>query len=403
MNTLSALQAIIDGNQAPGAAAVLFEGDRITHMFNAGVRRVETGEPMTPDTKARIASVSKIPAAMTLESVAEDGLIDLDLDASMALGFKLRHPRYPDSPITPRMIQSHTAGLSDAGGYLLKVGDLIVDCFDPAHPLWMNGTRWLDVEAPLGWFSYCNFALGLEGTMVEKTTGVRFDLAAKARIFDRLGIDCGYNWSGVPDVAVRAGGPLYRRPAGGTWAATIDDAPISLPRPIVNSDSGKTAADYVIGTNGVLFSPQGGLRASVVDMAQIGMALTGTRPVLQPATLAAMLEPRWSQPEAGDRVAMSADRSETYQPDPAFQQFGSGVHIIPANPAAPVRDLKRPLYGHYGDAYGLLAGLWVDRESTKGFAWFLNGSPGDIAKHESGIYAVEAAVMQAACEDLGLA
>lgn len=399
MNTQSALQAIIDTNQAPGAAAALFEGDRITHLFSAGVRRVGTDARMTPETKARIASVSKVPVALALEAVAEKGLVDLDTDVSEGLGFAVRHPAYPDSPITWRMVQSHTAGLSDAGGYLLKVGDRMEDCFKPEHPLWEGGRRWSRVDRPFGWFSYCNFALGLEAQLVEKVTGTRFDRAVKSLVFDPLGIDCGYNWSGVPDAAVAAGSPLYRRPAGGVWAATVDDAPATLPRPLVNANPGQTHADYVLGSNGIIFAPQGGLRASVTDMARIGMALTGTRPVVKPETLAAMLAPQWTLADDGNNGSTGeGDSSEG-----AFRQFASGVHIIPIGNGGLVPGLKRPLYGHYGDAYGLLAGLWVDRESTRGFAWFLTGSPADIAKHESGVYAVEAAMMQAACADLGLA
>ena len=402
MNTQTALQAIIDTNQAPGAVAAFFEGDRITHLFSAGVRRVGTDLAMTPQTKARIASVSKVPVAMALEAVAEKGLVNLDQDVSVGLGFSVRHPSHPDSPVTWRMVQSHTGGLSDAGGYLLKVGDRLEDCFKPDHPLWADGKRWATVPRPLGYFTYCNFALGLEGQMVEKATGQRFDQAAKALIFDPLGIDCGYNWGGVPDEAVAAGSPLYRRPAGGAWAATVDDAPATLPRPLVNADPGRTAADYVVGTNGIIFAPQGGLRASVVDMAAIGMVLTGARPLLKPATLEAMLTPQWTLAEGGGNgVTSEGGTGDTSSG--AFQQFACGVHVIPPNAASPVPGLKRPLYGHYGDAYGLLAGLWVDRESTRGFAWFLTGSPADIAHHESGIYAVEAAVMQAACADLGLA
>jgi CubicO group peptidase (beta-lactamase class C family) len=399
MNTQSALQAIIDANQAPGAVAALFDGDRITHLFAAGVRRVGTDLPMTPQTKARIASVSKVPAALALEAVAENGLVDLDSDISIGLGFRVRHPNYPESPISWRMVQSHTAGLSDAGGYLLKVGDRMEDCFKPDHPLWEGGRRWSRVERPFGWFSYCNFALGLEAQMVEKATGTRFDQAAKALVFDPLGIDCGYNWSGVPDAAVAVGSPLYRRPATGAWAATVDDAPATVSRPIVNADGGRTAVDYVLGSNGIIFAPQGGLRASVVDMAMIGMALTGARPVIKPETLNAMLAPQWTlSPEGNNGDTGEGDSSEG-----AFRQFAAGVHIIPTENAGLIPGLKRPLYGHYGDAYGLLAGLWVDRESRRGFAWFLTGSPADIAKHDSGIYAVEAAMMQAACADLGLA
>ena len=33
--------------------------------------------------------------------------------------------------------------------------------------------------------------------------------------------------------------------------------------------------------------------------------------------------------------------------------------------------------GHSGSAYGLQSGLWLDRESGTGVAWFLTGMPGE--------------------------
>jgi hypothetical protein len=61
------------------------------------------------------------------------------------------------------------------------------------------------------------------------------------------------------------------------------------------------------------------------------------------------------------------------------------------------------MVGHYGEAYGLLAGLWVDPVSTRGFAWFITGSLyGPAPGQRSGVYRVEEEMMQAAADDLGL-
>jgi hypothetical protein len=141
--------------------------------------------------------------------------------------------------------------------------------------------------------------------------------------------------------------------------------------------------------------PQGGLRASVLDLAKIGMALSGAVPLLDAATRKAMFAPEWTyraNPQNGDTSGG------------AFQGFGTGVHRLLPGDGCPIVGLKREMVGHYGSAYGLLAGLWVDPETTKGFAYFVIGSlvsPTD-GKH-SGVYALEEEMMQAAASDLGLA
>jgi hypothetical protein len=152
--------------------------------------------------------------------------------------------------------------------------------------------------------------------------------------------------------------------------------------------------DYRIGTNGLLFSPQGGLRASVEDLAKIGMALTGAVALLSPDVRALITTPHWTY----DARLANGDTSGG-----AFQGFGLGVHRLIPGHTCPIAGLKSDLIGHYGEAYGLLGGLWVDPQSTKGFAWFVNGThyepePGRI----SGIYLLEEEMMQAAAVDLGL-
>jgi hypothetical protein len=238
--------------------------------------------------------------------------------------------------------------------------------------------------------------MGLVAQMTETVSGKRFDIASRDLVFAPLGLSCGFNWAGVPDAEARAGATLYRRDAaaGGPWEVQTDGDPGGQVRPSVFAMDGLGLADYRVGSNGLVFGPQGGLRASVMDLAAIGIAMTGARPLLAAETRAMIAAPVWRA---------NADRSNGDTSDGAFMAFGTGVHIIPAGPGGPVPGLSRPLIGHYGDAYGLLAGLWVDQASGKGFAWFVNGSPNELAKGRSGIFAIEEEMMQAAAADLGLA
>jgi CubicO group peptidase (beta-lactamase class C family) len=390
-----AITSLISRREAPGGAYALFTGNQVTASGALGIRRTPD-LPLTIDTKARVASVSKVATALTLIQLAEEGKIDLDFDCSGPLGFKLRHPNFPDSPITPRMILSHTSGVRDGDTYRGMVGETIADFFTPGGKQWTNGGHWAKLDLPLGHFAYSNLGMGLIAQMAENISGERFDLLAKRIVFDPLGIDAGFNWSGIPDAKVAAGATLYRRKReeGSAWEVQVDGDPINVARPTTAFEPGRTLADYVIGTNGLLFAPQGGLRASVMDLVKIGMALTGSVPLLDEKTRKSMFAPEWTyraNPENGDTS------------DGAFQGFGTGVHRLLPGDKCPIAGLKSEMVGHYGDAYGLLAGLWVDPVSTKGFAYFITGSvPPFVGHTNSGVYPPEEEVMNAAAKDLAL-
>jgi CubicO group peptidase (beta-lactamase class C family) len=390
------LSELVAKNETPGVVAALFQGDRTIWSGAAGVGDVAAARPLTVTTKARVASVSKIATALTLIQLAEEGLVDLDSDASPALGFTLRHPRHPDAPITPRMILSHTSGVRDASTYRGVVGETLEGFFVPGGERWADGEHWAAREAPLGHFTYSNLGMGLIAQMAERAGKERFDRLAKRLVFDPLGIDCGFNWSGVPEAAVAVASPLYRRPtAGGPWTVQVDGDLAVVTRPTHAVKPGLTLDDYVVGANGLIFAPQGGLRASVMDLVAIGMGLTGARPLLEAGTRAALARPVWTHDPARDNGDTSGG---------AFQGFGTGVHWLLPGEGCPIAGLKRPMIGHYGDAYGLLAGLWVDPETRAGFAWFATGSPQAPAKGaRSGVYAIEETMMQALSSALDLA
>ena len=398
-----ALSGLVSRREAPGGAAILFRGTDIVWSGAQGQTHAPDtadGPPMRPSTKARVASISKVATALTLIRLAEQGRVDLDYDASVHLGFTLRHPAYPDAPITPRMILSHCAGLRDGESYRGVVGETLAGYLQPGGRNWDDGSRWAKQDVPLGHFSYCNLAMGLIAQMVEVISGMRFDLCAKQLVFDPLGLGCGFNWSGVPDADAAAGATLYRRKSGAgwedaNWEIQLDADPMANPRPTFFADPGLSLADYVVGTNGLMFSPQGGLRASVEDLAVIGMALTGAKPLLAPATRKMLAEPQWTyreEPVNGDTFGG------------AFQGFGTGVHRLIPGAKCPIPGLSTTMIGHYGEAYGLFGGLWVDPVSQAGFAWFVTGSHHEPAAGSgSGLYGLEETMMVAAAQDLGLA
>lgn len=392
-----ALDAAVARGDAPAAAGVLFGSGRVRAVHATGLRRLPD-LPLTPDTKVRVASVSKLAVAMACVTLDALDLLDLDADLSERVGFRLRHPDFPDTPITLRMVLSHVSGVRDGEDYRGVVGETLAAFFDPASPRWAGGAHWArGLPTPIGHFTYSNLGMGLAAQAVERTTGQRFDLAVRDLVFAPLGVDCGFNWAGVPDAAAEGGGTLYRRAGGGAWRVQVDGDPGQAPLPALAA-GGRPLSEYVIGENGLVFSPQGGLRASILDLAGLARGLT--------AVGVDSISPYW--PESARVRALATewsllpDGSNGDSSGGAFRNFATGIHVLEPSPDGPIPGLQYRLVGHYGDAYGLLAGLWVRPEDGLGFAWFVTGSPDAPAKGASGIYALEEAMMQAAAADLGL-
>lgn len=387
------LNSLIDTKQVPGGAFCLFEGDKIIEKATMG--SVSGFAPFNAKTRVRVASISKLSTAICALKLLEKGQIDLDSDVSQYLGFKLRHPKFPDSPITARMILSHTSGLRDGSGYKGIIGETLESILVASGNGFNNGDHWAKLDAPFGVFCYSNLGMGVIAQIIEKVTGIRFDIFANETIFGPLGLDCGFNYSGMSENAVSNSYPLFRAKAdSGNWEIQVDDNVISKARPTHFANNGLGLKDYQIGSNGLVFSPQGGLRANIEDLTSIAQVLMGRGGVLKTQTLEMMRQLVWE-------ISKSpiADGGE----DGSFLGFGTGIHaLIPAT-NCPIEGLKTNLYGHYGQAYGFLGGLWFEPISQKGFTWFVIGSQYSPRKGvRSGIYALEEEMMNAAALELGL-
>jgi CubicO group peptidase (beta-lactamase class C family) len=70
------------------------------------------GEQPDIDTAYNIGSITKPVVATAVLQLVQRGLLDLDADVSQYLPFEVRHPEYPELPITVRMLLTHQSGLA---------------------------------------------------------------------------------------------------------------------------------------------------------------------------------------------------------------------------------------------------------------------------------------------------
>ena len=368
---------------------VAFDRHAITATSASGLADVAAGRKVTADDPVRIASISKLVMTLGVMRLVDEGTLDLDADVSTALGWTLRHPKYPDTPITLRMMLSHLSGLSDEAGYWATPLDgNIKDILDDPR-------AW-DSHAPGTWFRYTNLNFPLIASVMENATGERFDQLLQRLVLKPAGIDACYGWETCSDAAAARAVVLYDE-AG---KPQVDDNQGSKPACNVRRASNGSCdlSLWQPGRNGGAFSPQGGLRISANGLARIGQLLLGNGEIdgvriVSAAGIKAMTTPQWVyQPGNGQtwedgepepppgvpratlcRYGLSTITLATRHADCGDDPFGDGVARV----------------GHSGNAYGLRSGLWIDPATGTGVAYFATGMDGAPVGSHSAFTATE--------------
>jgi CubicO group peptidase (beta-lactamase class C family) len=366
---------------APSPAAgnyawATFDAHGLTGFGASGLADRASGRKLTIDDPARIASVTKMHVALGIMRLVEQGTLDLDRDVSDYLGWKLRNPAFPDSPITLRLLLSHRSSLTDGIDYALKLDQTVQGA--------LSDPKAWDAQHPPGtFFHYTNLNFPVIASVVEAATHERFDRLMDRLVLKPLGLDACLNWTTCSDATVARAVVLY----GVDGKPVKDDLQGHRPAcPVVPGADGSCDFERVpLAANGALFSPQGGLRISVGDLAKVGAMLLrdgllpdGSR-FLTSASLAEMRKLHWR---------FDGGNGETEQN--FYCGYGLATQILAQCPPGddPFGD-GRPLVGHAGDAYGLRSGLWVDRERGVGIAYFATGLGDDPPRGRSAYRAIE--------------
>ncbi|MCP1248756.1 serine hydrolase domain-containing protein [Gluconobacter oxydans] len=360
-------------------AAVRLRHGRVAYSYYGGFARQspDGAVPVGPQTLFRIASISKVVTTIGLMELVEQGKIDLDHDASDYLGFRLRNPDFPQTPITMRMLLNHTSSIRDADGYTLPPDHRISEFFDATRKPSDPGYHFAhgDGHAPGTWFEYCNLCYGLVGTIMERVSGERFDRYQQTHVLDPLGIDGGYNRMALvhPDRLAT----LYSHQFKG-WEAETDTQPLT---PSWNAAS---LASYTPGMNGTLFSPQGGLRISMEGLTRLARFMLGHgtldgRTLLSAHSITLMQTPTWQY-----------DGRNGDCPYPIASYGLSMARLTGARDSSgretrPYKGYSGDLAGHLGDAYSLHSGFWYDPATGDGFLFAADGFP-DSGQERPGAY-----------------
>jgi CubicO group peptidase (beta-lactamase class C family) len=381
----------LPGRRLSGLALVVMSGGKIIHEGYFGVRRFAADrgpvpggppgaagdQPVDRHTRWRAASLSKPVTTLGALKLMDRGLLEADRDLSEYLGFTLRNPHFPQTPITLRMLLGHTSSLRDAEFYYPPLSRKIEDLLVPGGAYYQDGIHFAAPEAgadrsPGHTYCYCNLGYGILGNVVEKISGLRFDLYMQKEILGPLGLDASFNPALLSEAHFDDLSPIYRKcPSdsedwnpNGPWIPQIDNyrgvrpsLPVRVPRDSLGPFS---LDDYRLGDNGSLFSPQGGLRICARDLAKIAAFILGDgEGLLSERSLRMMRDPRWRRDEESRNAV-----------DENVKAYATGFGLMQSEGT----DGNPGPWGHHGNAYGLLGGLYLFPETDSAYVYFIGGT-----------------------------
>jgi CubicO group peptidase (beta-lactamase class C family) len=385
------LQAIVNDPAMPLASlsVVAVRHGEIAYSQQLGSKRMATAtspaQPADVNTLFRIASLSKFVTTLGTMKMVEQGRLTLDADISDYLGYRLRNPNFPDQAITLRMLLSHTSSLRDDGGFKWSANVDLKDALLPGGRFFDKGAAWSKTKPPGQYFEYVNFNWGLIATVMERASGERFDRLMRHLIFDPMEMKAGFYLADFAPANINDIATLYRKrekdgnetwDPNGPWVAQSDD--FGTERPVAPAG----LDNYIAGTNGTIYGPQGSLRISANELAKIMLMLMnegryGNTQILKPETVATMLSRQWTL--TGDGKQGNGD-SDNFRG--LFHAWGLGnQHFMDISTARNGQSRGDRLVegggfkgvGHLGWSWGLYSLFVFDPQTRNGMIYVTSG------------------------------
>ena len=341
----------------PGLQVAVVKQGRVVWSASYGHAVLDPPGParaMRNDSILYTASIGKMLTAVLVMEQVEEGRLSLDDDIDASLPFTVRNPKWPDVPITWRMLLTHTSSLQDDDStfdalYAYGRGtpppsekDFVEGTFEPGGRY--NRGASFGAAKPGAEYSYCNTALELVGYALERVTDVPFETLADRALLGPLGIrTTGYRLASLPVDRIALGYGCTPDPAGGFVYAPIR---VAFGRLAPSRAFEDNLLSVAAGADGGLYTSAGQF-ARFVAMLLGGGALDGTR-ILKASSVDVLLAPSRSLVFMGRK------------------------------------DLAgRQVWGHTGSDPGYAAAVFFDRETGVGAIAFANAEDPDytLSRH----------------------
>ncbi len=324
--------AWLDGQLAyrglPGVAVGVVYDQELVWSKGFGYADVQAKAPMTPQTKFRMASHSKMFTAIAIMQLREQGKLRLDDPVSKHLPwFTMKPAGDDDSPITIEQLLTHASGLQREAGDHWSTNE-----FPTTEELKKLMSNRQAAFAPATRWKYSNLAYTVAGMVVEQVSGMLWADYLQQNIFGPLGMSNSSVDKNVPGLTVGYG---RRMPDGSRAIIPFIDA------------KGMAAAT--------------GLTSNVDDMAKFVSAQFR------------------KGPRGGDRVLSSGSLREMHRVRSVENNWTSGTGI--GFGVSRFRD--KTYVGHGGGYLGNTTQTFIQLDSKVGVIVLTNtndSDPGDIAR-----------------------
>ncbi len=341
------LDKVADQHDCIGVQIAVITDGRISWTYEYGYGNRGTKAPMSPDTKLRAASVSKVMVAMGIMSMHDMEIVDIDKNVSEYWDSDIKNPNFPETPITFRNIMTHTSSLFDFG-YKKRNTEALKNNLK-LHTSYMNAAPG-DIKC----YDYNNSAICAAGAIAGNAANCNFDRYIRGYFFEPLSIDASFHAKNIRQTDLIS--PTYN---DGTTTMTVDDL-------LEMSYSGGPEDDYYLYA--------GGLTISAKDLARMACILIGDGQYnniyfLSEQSVEQMLTPYYTLEEYQQCLVLR------YKED-----LLNGEN----------------LYYHNGNLLGVYSLLCFNPDTGNGMVIISNGS--DEPKLENGVYSVCGDLAQVAAE-----
>ena len=310
-----------------GLAVAIVEHGEIRFLKGYGETVAGSGDPVTPNTVFRWASLSKGVAGDMVALLAEQSRLSLFEPVNRYTGLRL--PGGSEATATVSDLLSHRLGLF-GHAYDSKLEDGL----DP-RVLRASMATLRNICSPGQCHAYQNVAFDAASEIVERVTGQPYPVAVRERLFQPLGMD-----SASMSREALMSAPSWARPHPGGKGSR----PVEITEPYYRVPAA------------------GGVNGSIKDLAIWMLAQMGLAPEVLPArVLEAVQTPRANTPGENGRRRKYRERTQS-------TAYGLGWRILDYS--------GRQVIGHHGGVRGYRSLIMFDPERRTGVAALWNSSSG---------------------------
>ena len=280
------MTGFLSRHKLPGASLAVTRNGRLVYARGFGLADRQSGDPVLPTSRFRIASLSKPVTSVAILQLVEAGRLKLDDPVAEILGLEPEVDAKRSRRVTVRQCLQHTGGWDRS------------DSFDPMFQS-IRISRVLGTKAPAGpaevirfmqkWpldfdpgtrYAYSNYGYCLLGRVIEKISGQSYERYVQARVLKPMGV-----------TRMRVGRTRIEGRAKGEVRYHVDGEKVGLS--VFEEDLGKKVSRAYGAWNLEAMDSHGAWIASAVDMVRFASALEspGRKPFLKAESLDVMFEP----------------------------------------------------------------------------------------------------------------